>query len=440
MSYIVLSDNERMEMIREMDLASVEDLFREIPVQSSSPDLPRPLPEQDVMKLIINSGKRNRICSSFLGAGIYNHHIPAAVDHLSSRSEFFTSYTPYQAEVSQGTLTAIFEFQTCITRLTGLDIANASLYDGATSLAEAILMAVRTTGKRHILVSHWLHPHYMEVIRTYCRAAGIEIDTLPGREGQTLEGDITALIRPDTAAIIIQTPSFTGMIEDVRKLADTVHDHKSLLIVVTTEALSLAFLRPHGESGADIVCGELSGFGMPPSYGGPLLGFLAAGRMFLRQMPGRLAGLTTDHDGNRSYCLTLQTREQHVRRERATSNICTNEGLCMLRAVIYLAIMGPHLGKLAEHNHGRAGLFRTMMGTRGIHPRYSGPYFNEMLYPIGNPSAIRKAMMEKGIDPGLDVGRWYPELDDCLLVVLTEMNSNEDIDDYFRLFDLVRGA
>ena len=442
MSFTVLSDDDRTRMLAALGLESTDDLFRDIPASVKKnfiSELPDAISEQQIYRLFEDSAKKNRSMLSFTGCGLYRHYIPAAVDHLTRRSEFFTSYTPYQAEVSQGTLTAIFEFQTYICRLTGLEVANASLYDGATAVAEAVLMAARITHRRHVLVSHWLHPHYREVVATYCAAAGLEMDILPGRDGQTTHGDIAALIRDDTAAVVIQTPSCVGTIENLKMLADVTHDHRTLFITAVTEALSLAFLHPMGEDGTDIVCGEAQSFGIPLSFGGPLLGFLATRRDYIRQIPGRICGVTRDLEGNKAFCLTLQTREQHVRRERATSNICTNEGLCMLRSVIYLSILGPKLFDLALHNHGRAGRLKHLLEQRGFKPRFPVPYFNEMLIPVGDAEQVVINMRGKGIDPGFPAGRWYHELSDCIIVSVTEIHSDEDIERFANILAEVNG-
>jgi glycine dehydrogenase subunit 1 len=360
--------------------------------------------------------------ASFLGAGVYNHYRPVLVDTVVSRGEFLTSYTPYQAEISQGTLTTIFEFQTMICQLTGMDVANASMYDGSTAVPEAAMMAVRATGKGRVLVAKNLHPEYREVLATYAKhqgmpVAGFAYDAETG--GLDLE-DLERSMDPLTAAVIIQTPNFFGIVEQVKAAAEIAHRHGALLIVIFTEAVSLGLLEP--PTGADIVAGELQSFAISPSYGGPYAGIIATREKFMRQMPGRLVGQTTDSRGERAFCLTLSTREQHIRREKATSNICTNQALIALMATVFMTVYGKQgLRELATQNLSKA---HYLAGK--LRPRFSGPFFNEFV--VRAPEERNKALLKKKIIGGLPLGKFYPELADSMLLCATEMSKRADMD------------
>jgi glycine dehydrogenase subunit 1 len=364
--------------------------------------------------------------ASFLGAGVYNHFRPVLVDAVVSRGEFLTSYTPYQAEISQGTLTAIFEFQTMICQLTGMDVANASMYDGSTAVPEAAMMAVRATGRRRVLVARSVHPEYREVLATYARNQGmpvVEFGYVAESGNLDLE-DLEHRIDPLTAAVIVQTPNFFGIVEQVKTAAEIAHRHGALLIVVFSEAVSLGLLAPPAD--ADIVAGELQSFAISPSYGGPYAGIIATREKYLRQMPGRLVGETTDSRGARAFCLTLSTREQHIRREKATSNICTNQALIALMATVFMTVYGKQgLRQLAEQNLAKAHYLASK-----LKPRFSGKFFNEFVVRAEGkmPEEINKALLKKKIIGGLPLGRFYPELADCLLLCATEMTKRADMD------------
>lgn len=364
--------------------------------------------------------------ASFLGAGIYNHYRPVLVDTVVSRGEFLTSYTPYQAEISQGTLTTIFEFQTMICQLTGMDVANASMYDGSTAVPEAAMMAVRATGKGRVLVAKTVHPEYREVLRTYAKNQGMPVDEFGYAAGAgTLDLDeLERKIDGLTAAVIVQSPNFFGIVEDVKAAAEIAHRHGALVIVVFTEAVSLGILEP--PAGADIMAGELQSFAISPSYGGPYAGIIATREKYIRQMPGRLVGQTTDSRGNRAFCLTLSTREQHIRREKATSNICTNQALIALMATVFMTVYGKQgLRELAQQNLAKA---HYLAGKTA--PRFSGRFFNELVVKAEgkSPEEINKALLKKKIIGGLPLGRFYPELADCMLVCATEMSRRADMD------------
>jgi glycine dehydrogenase subunit 1 len=395
-------------------------------------NLPEAASEQEVLAEMAEMAGRNASAHThdwFLGAGTYPHFIPSAVDAIASRSEFYTAYTPYQAEISQ-TLQTIFEWQTMICALTGLDVANASLYDGASATAEAVLMAMRITKRSRVVVARGLHPHYRDVVRTYLDGLGAEIVEL-GRDedGRTAAPD--AALDDDTACLVLQQPSFVGAIEDVGRFAEAAHARGALLVTVASEALALALLRAPGQLGADLVCGEAQSFGVPMSIGGPHLGFLAARQRHVRQIPGRLVGQTTDTEGRRGFVLTLATREQHIRRERATSNICTNQGLCLLIATVYLALFGRRgLRRLAEINLAKAQYARSrVLETPGLTLPLAAPSFNEFCIGVagGAAPALRRAL-DIGIVGGLDLADHEPALGPAVLVCTTECASRDAID------------
>ncbi len=431
MAFACGTDGDREEMLRTIGVKSVDDLFADIPEAlrlTGRLDLPPALSEQEAVRLVEGIASRNRLCVSFAGAGAYNHYVPAVVDALASRSEFYTAYTPYQPEVSQGTLTAIFEFQTMIARLTGMEIANASLYDGATALAEAALLAVRTTGRKSVMVSRAVHPHYREVLCTYAWANDLEIREVPVNDG-TSGGDGTGEAPDDrTAALVVQNPNFFGCIEDLEACAKSAHEKGALLVALVTEPVSMGLLKPPGDCGADIACGEASGLGNYMGFGGPALGFMAVRRDFMRTLPGRLVGRSVDVDGREAYVLTLQTREQHIRRERATSNICTNQGLCALRTVMYLSLLGPRLRELAELNHRLASYCSRRLEDGGYRIMFNRPFFNEIAVQVpGTEQAIQRLARE-GMGGGIALGRYYSEYPDAMLICCTELITPSDID------------
>jgi len=360
--------------------------------------------------------------ASFLGAGVYQHYRPVLVDTVVSRGEFLTAYTPYQAEISQGTLTQIFEFQTMICQLTGMDVANASMYDGSTAVPEAAMMAVRATGKGRVLVARSVHPEYREVLRTYARNQGMPVEEFgyAAEAGSIDLEDLERRMDDLTAAVIVQSPNFFGIVEPVKAAAEIAHRRGALLVVVFTEAVSLGLLEPPAE--ADIVAGELQSFAISPCYGGPFAGIIATREKYLRQMPGRLVGQTVDSRGNRAFCLTLATREQHIRREKATSNICTNQALIALMATVFMTVYGKQgLRELAEQNLAKAHYLAGKV-TR----RFSGAFFNEVV--VRAPEEVNRALLRKKIIGGLLLERFYPELKDCLLFCATEMSRRGDMD------------
>jgi glycine dehydrogenase subunit 1 len=415
---------------------AAEELFSHLPadVRLERPlDLPPGQSEYEIAERF--RGWADRMANgyaSFLGAGVYAHYRPVVVDTIVSRGEFLTSYTPYQAEISQGTLTAIFEFQSMICQLTGMDVANASMYDGSTAAPEAAMMAVRATGKSRVLTARSVHPEYREVLQTYARYQGLPVAEF-GYDPETGLADLAGLeagLDGDTAAVLIQSPNFFGGIEDVRALAELAHARGALLVFLFTEAVSLGLLRPPVE--ADIVAGELQSFAISPSYGGPFAGVIAAKEKFLRQMPGRLAGETKDAAGRRAFCLTLSTREQHIRREKATSNICTNQALIALMATVFMSLYGKQgLRELAGQNLAKAHYLAAKLPLR-----FRAPFFNEFVaQPRGaSPEAINARLLERKIIGGLPLGQYYPELDGCLLLCATEMVRREQMDTLAEVF------
>lgn len=446
MSYLSLSDKDKKDMLAAVGIPSTEELFGCIPKAvrlTRDLDLPGPLAELDLVRKLEEVGRRNSYSRylSFLGGGAYEHFIPTVVDYLSSRGEFVSPYTPYQPEVSQGTLQVIFEFQTLVCQLSGLDIANASLYEGATGAAEAVLMAQRLTGRPRILIARTLHPEYREVIRTYIKNLGIQAVEIPfGQDGRIDPKGLSALMDDGVCGIVYQSPNFFGIIEDVQALSDVARSRKAMSVAVVAEALSLGLLEAPGKLGADIVTGEGQSFGIPLSFGGPYLGFMACRKDYVRQLPGRITGQTTDIDGRRGFVLTLATREQHIRRERATSNICTNQALCALRATVFLESLGREgLKEMAWQNAQKAAYaLDVLTAIPGVRKKFSGPHFNEFVLEFSKPWArVDAAMRDKGILCGLGLERAYGELPNCALVCVTELKRKDDID---RLGRAVREA
>ena len=437
MSYISLSDKDKKEMLARIGVAKVDDLFCCIPeaVRLKRPlDLPAAQSEIELVRTIEAIGRKNAGVGllSFLGGGAYEHFIPTVVDYLSSRGEFVSPYTPYQPEVSQGTLQAIFEFQTLICQLTGLDIANASLYEGGTAVAEAVLMAQRVANRNKVVLARSLHPQFREVVRTYIKNLGVEAVEVPfGPDGRIDRGALGRLLDDKTAAVVCQSPNFFGVVEDIGALSEAAHAAKALSVAIVAEAVSLGLLEPPGKLGADIAAGEAQSLGMPVSFGGPYLGFIACKKDFMRQMPGRITGQTVDKDGRRGFVLTLATREQHIRRERATSNICTNQALCALRATIFMETLGKQgLREMAWQNAQKAAYAADRLGAvPGVKRRFSGPAFNEFVLELPKPwAAVDAALKAKGLIGGYGLEPAYPELKNAVLVCVTELRTRDQID------------
>src|SRR5260221_935331 len=425
-------------MLEQLGAASIESLFDSIPEDlrlRRDLNVPAAMSELELLNAFDEMGTRNQAARriSFLGGGAYSHYIPTIVDHLISRSEFFTAYTPYQPEISQGTLQSIFEFQTLVCQLTGMDIANASMYDGSTAMAEAVLMAERVTKRTKVVASAAIHPQYLEVAQTYVQHAGIELlhAAFDPHTGQTPATAFDSL-DDQTAAIVVQSPNFFGAIEDLSALREKAHAQGALLIVAVTEAMSFGLLRSPGAAGADIVVAEGQSFGVPLSFGGPYVGLFATRDKYARQIPGRLVGEAYDKDGRRGFVLTLATREQHIRREKATSNICTNEGLIALAATVYLETMGRRgVQEAARHCAQKAHYaVRAIAQLEGFSLLYSGPFFNEFVVraPVEAVPLLDRLAREKGIDGGIALSRFDPTRPNDFLVCVTETNTRTQID------------
>lgn len=419
-------------MLQEIGVRSIDDLFAAVPQEFRlKRDLcvPRQMSESEISDWFKARERENGTGSLFLGAGAYNHYRPVVIDSLISRGEWFTAYTPYQAEISQGTLQAIFEFQTMICELTGMEVANASMYDGSTGAAEAVMMAMRITGRTKAVLARSVHPEYREVIRTYARYQGIPLTEAGfGENGRVDLKALDAAIDDQTACVLIQSPNFFGTIEDVAAVAEVAHKKGALLCVSIAEALSLGIVKPPVE--ADIVSLETQSFGVPLSYGGPYAGVIATKEKFVRQIPGRLVGETKDKNGKRGFVLTLSTREQHIRREKATSNICTNQALIALMANIYMTIYGREgLRDLAKQNLAKAAYARKQFGAKAKVLFEGAPRFNEFTLQTSEDSmAISHRLAEKHIIAGFPLKKFYPELGNAAVWCCTEMNSKEQID------------
>ena len=435
MRYLPKSPGERVEMLQQIGAGSINDLFATIPQEyrlERDLAVPRQMGESEIVDYFRNAAKNSAAgYTSFLGAGAYRHYRPVIIDSLVQRGEFLTSYTPYQAEITQGTLQGIFEFQTMICELTGMEIANASMYDGSTGAAESVTMAVRITHRTGVLVARTVHPEYREVMTTYAQHQGLAAKPLAYSEDGRL--DLAALeqnVTEETACVLVQSPNFFGVIEDIPAIAEIVHKKGALLIVSIAEAISLGVVRPPVE--ADIVSLEAQSYGVALSYGGPYCGVIAAKEKYLRQMPGRLVGETVDSEGRRGFVLTLSTREQHIRREKATSNICTNQALVALMATIYLTVYGKEgIRELALHNLAKAAYaanqFSSIGGAKLLFA--ASPRFHEFVLQTAEPpEQLNAQLLKQKVIGGLPLGQWYPELGNAGLWCATELNTREQID------------
>jgi len=444
MRYISLSDKDKKEMMAKVGIDSLKRLFSSIPEElklKKSLRIPPPFSEQELLRYFdsIRSQIKYSEYLSFYGGGAYNHFIPYTVDYLSSRGEFLTPYTPYQPEVSQGTLQVIFEYQTLICQLTGMDIANASLYDGASGAAEAVLMAHRIKGRSKVLIARTLHPQYREVIRTYVKNVAITTEEVAySPTGEIDFQDLEEKIDKETSAVVCQSPNFMGVIENLEKISELARSHHALFILVVTEPISLGLLEAPGKLGADVVTGEAQSFGIPLSFGGPYLGFLACSKDLLRQLPGRIAGQTSDVEGRRGFVLTLSTREQHIRRERATSNICTNQAWCALRATIFLETLGREgMREVAWHNIQKANYaLEKLVQINGVKRRLKGSFFNEFVLELSKEwSRVEGILRQKKIIGGISLEEFYPELKNCALFCFTEVHKKQDIDRFVKCLE-----
>jgi glycine dehydrogenase subunit 1 len=436
MRYIPNAERDWESMLAVIGQKRLEDLVAILPegLRLQRPlNLPSPLAEMDLvesLRRLSEKGNEGKKWISFLGAGAYNHFVPAVVDHILRRSEFYTAYTPYQPEISQGTLQAIFEFQTLICQLTGMDVANASVYDGASAVAEAVLMAQRIKGRKKILISRGVHPESQTVAQTYTHPLGLPLESIHySSHGTTDLKALEKAISQEVSAVVLQQPNFFGCLEDVEKAAGIAHAQGALLVVAIHEPLSMALIQPPGALGADIAVGEGQSFGNSLNFGGPYVGFFASKEAYLRAMPGRLVGETLDKDGRRGFVLAVATREQHIRREKATSNICTNQALCALAALVYMATFGKQgLRELAETNLSKTEYAKKRLSSIGS-LRFSAPTFNEFVLTLPvDPVPVLDGLRAEGIIGGLALKRFFPEMAKEILVCVTERNSKNDVD------------
>ena len=449
MAYIPNTDADRERMLGAIGLKTIDDLFLQIPEAvrfNGELDIPSRMDQITLTRHFTKLGKRNKHADEypcFLGAGIYDHYVPPTVGAIIGRSEFYTSYTPYQPEVSQGVLQSIFEFQTLLCELFGMDIANASMYDGATALAEAAIMAGELTGRKRLVVADTVHPIHRQVLSTYVSHMDLQVDLIGGAAGTADVDALANAITSETAAVIIQHPNFFGSLEDVARLSQVAHA-QGALFVVSVDPISLGLLNPPGEYDADIVVGEGQGLGCPMGFGGPLLGLFACKNKFLRRLPGRIVGQTKDGDGKRAFVMTLRTREQDIRRERATSNICTNEALYALAATVYMATMGKQgMRQVSElclqKSHYAAAEIGKLPGYALAFP--DAPFFKEFVIttPV-DPAQINETLMEQGIIGGLSLTEHYPELGNAMLVAVTEQRTREEIDAFVAALGQIEGT
>ncbi len=443
--YIPTTDADKQEMLKVVGLSSTEELFNDIPAAfrlTEDLKLPKSKNELEVVKWMKeraaeNKGVHNLTC--FLGAGAYDHYIPSIVDALISRSEFYTAYTPYQPEISQGTLQYVFEFQTLITKLTGMDMANASLYDGGTAYAEAAIMACSSAKRKEIVVSKSIHPHALEILKTYCHGQSIKLIEVETKNGVTDLEDLKNKITPETAGVIVQSPNFFGCIEDVAGATEIAHSVKKCSMILSTDPFALGVLKQPSAYDVDIVVGEAQGLGLALNYGGPYLGIIAAKESYMRKMPGRFVGQTVDVDGKRSFVLTLAAREQHISREKATSNICTNQGLMTLAASIYMCTMGKEGLKEAglQATSKAHYAFEKLTASGKFKPVFDQPFFMEFVLTSDiEPEKINKALLDAGIMGGYPIGKHFPEHKNAILYAVTEKRTKEEID---RLCEVLEG-
>lgn len=442
--YLPTTDKDRTEMLQTIGLEQTEDLFADIPQNirfKGKLDIPAAMSEPELVRHMRKLAGKNSSFDqviSFLGAGAYEHHIPSVVGHVIGRSEFYTAYTPYQPEVSQGELQAIFEFQSMICELTGMDVANSSMYDGPTALAEAATMAAATSRKSKVLVSRAVHPEARNILQTQVKAHGLEIVEVPCVDGVTDIRQLEQFADENTAAILIQTPNFFGNLEDLSMIEPIAHRHKGLF-VVSTNPMTLGIVEPPASFGADIVVGDAQPLGIPVQFGGPHCGFFATTDKLKRRIPGRIVGQTTDEDGVRGFVLTLQAREQHIRREKATSNICSNQALNALAASVYMSAMGKQgMQEVATLNLQKAHYARKqLLAIPGVEALFDQPFFNEFAVKLPRPAReLQQTLLEQGILGGYDLSNDYPEYENSLLLAVTEVRTKEEID---QLVDAVEG-
>ncbi|WP_316569629.1 aminomethyl-transferring glycine dehydrogenase subunit GcvPA [Neobacillus sp. YIM B06451] len=435
--YLPMTEQDKAAMLEAIGVDSVDELFKDIPekVRFQGEYKIKPAKsETELMKELAELAGKNadfKSHASFLGAGVYDHYMPVIVDHVISRSEFYTAYTPYQPEISQGELQAIFEFQTMICELTGMDVANSSMYDGGTALAEAAMLSAGQTRRKKILISEAVHPESREVVKTYAKGQYIEVVEIPAKDGLTDLDALKELVGGDIAAVIVQYPNFFGRIEQLKEIEEIAHEHKSMF-VVSSNPLALGVLTPPGKFGADIVVGDAQPFGIPAAFGGPHCGYFAVTEKLMRKVPGRLVGQTHDEQGRRGFVLTLQAREQHIRRDKATSNICSNQALNALAASVAMTALGKKgVREMAAANIQKAHYAKKALKENGLEIVMDGPSFNEFVIKLNKPvKEINQALLQKGIIGGYDLGRDYKDLSGHMLVAVTELRTKEEIDTF----------
>ncbi|MBB5173097.1 aminomethyl-transferring glycine dehydrogenase subunit GcvPA [Texcoconibacillus texcoconensis] len=433
--YLPTTDRDQQKMLDEIGVEQVEDLFADIPAgvrYKEDLQLPPSLSEPELVKHLQGLAKRNIDTNdyvSFLGAGVYEHYIPSVVNHVISRSEFYTAYTPYQPEISQGELQAIFEFQTMICELTGMEVANSSMYDGSTALAEAAMMSVGQTKKNTVLVSESVHPEALQVLKTVAKGQNVEVKTVSIANGTTDLNDLKEKYDDDTACVLVQHPNFFGHLEDLEAVEKVVHEKKSLF-VVSSNPLSLGVLQPPGHFGADVVVGDVQPFGIPSQYGGPHCGYFAVAKKFMRKVPGRLVGQTKDENGKRGFVLTLQAREQHIRRDKATSNICSNQALNALAASVAMSALGKKgVQDMANQNIQKAHYAKNRLNEAGFSTVYEQPFFNEFVVDVKKTVAeVNEELLKRGMLGGFDLGSIDQKRENQMLIAVTELRTKEEID------------
>lgn len=434
--YLPMTDADKQEMLDTIGMEDTEELFSDIPESirlREEPKLKEPANESELKKELTNLANQNintQDYSSFLGAGVYDHYIPSVVNHVISRSEFYTAYTPYQPEISQGELQAIFEFQTMISELTGMAIANSSMYDGGTALAEAITMSYAQTKKKKILISKAVHPESREVVQTYARSHNLEIQEIEQKNGKTDLNQLANELDDNTASVVMQYPNFLGQIEPLQDVEALIKDQKNTMFIVSSNPLALGYLTPPGEFGADIVVGDTQVFGIPAQFGGPHCGYFATTKKLMRRIPGRLVGQTTDEVGERGFVMTLQTREQHIRREKATSNICSNQALNALASSVAMSSLGKQgLKRLAMTNMHKARYLKEKLQQENLQVTTPNLFFNELVIQLnGSVTDYNHELLKSGFIGGCDLGKWYPELEGQMLIAVTESRTKEEID------------
>lgn len=438
--YLPMTEEDKKEMLDAIGVESTDELFSAIPEEvrfKGELNLKPPKNEYELMKELSEMSKKNinlKEYSSFLGAGVYDHYIPSVVDHVISRSEFYTAYTPYQPEISQGELQAIFEFQTMIAELTGMDLANSSMYDGATALGEAVNLSADHTKRKKVLVSKTIHPESLAVVKTYASGQDVEIVEVDFKDGVTDTAALQETLDEDVAGVVVQYPNFFGQVEPLAEIRNIIDQQKKTMLIVSANPLALGYLTPPGEFGADVVVGDTQVFGIPAQFGGPHCGYFATTKKLMRKTPGRLVGQTTDENGVRGYVLTLQAREQHIRRDKATSNICSNQALNALASSVAMSSIGKHgLKKMAELNMKKARYAKKKFEVAGIQILFERPFFNEFVIQLDKSVAeVNGALLDKGIIGGYDLGRDFPELEDAMLVAVTEIRTKEEIDQFVK--------